>query len=251
MRNLELIKKKDYDTLIKENEKLIIYLINKNFKNRKDGDFEEMLQAGRIAIFESAKTYDETKNVKFSTYAANNIINAIKTYLTHNRNYEFAVKLPRDKITFLNKIQRKDNNFKQLYNREPNYIDLDITYEEYEEYRYLSDNFNKERLNFTSEDDNSDMLNIKIPKVYDKYNLDDCEFDFTIPELQEAFETLTEKEKLVIIEICVHGNTNAYIGEKLNLSKQRINQIYKTGCEKIKNKLGRNIMEDLHLTLKK
>ena len=58
---------KDVNEVIKENEKLITYVIKKFFP-KELGD-EDIYQIGRIALWESITKYNETRGAKFNTFA--------------------------------------------------------------------------------------------------------------------------------------------------------------------------------------
>ena len=58
---------KDVNEVIKENEKLITYVIKKFFP-KELGD-EDIYQIGRIALWESIIKYNENKGAKFNTFA--------------------------------------------------------------------------------------------------------------------------------------------------------------------------------------
>lgn len=73
-RNNELLKNKDYDTLISENINMVKFVLCKIRINNKD-DYDDYFQIGCMALYIAALYYNESKNVKFSTYA----LNAIKT----------------------------------------------------------------------------------------------------------------------------------------------------------------------------
>lgn len=77
-RHLELIKNKDYDTLIKENEKLVYNFIKRyNIKNKEE--YEDILQCGRLGLYKAALNFD-TKYNNFCTFASRCILNEINMY---------------------------------------------------------------------------------------------------------------------------------------------------------------------------
>lgn len=81
-RNLELLKSKDYNTLIKENENLIKTII-KRFTYYYS-DYDEIFNIGRIAIYDTALRYDESKG-SFTTYVYGNIYWNIHKYITRSK----------------------------------------------------------------------------------------------------------------------------------------------------------------------
>lgn len=67
-RNIELIKAKDYDTLVKENMNLVRFILNK--MHVPSTDYEDYFQIGCMALFNAAKYFNIDSNVKFSAFAA-------------------------------------------------------------------------------------------------------------------------------------------------------------------------------------
>ena len=64
--------KEEIDKLVEENIKLVGYVINKKFSifiKIYPSIEDDMFQEGSIALFKAAKEYDESKGVKFSTFA--------------------------------------------------------------------------------------------------------------------------------------------------------------------------------------
>lgn len=81
-RNRELIRNKDYDTLLKENE-LLVYFALKKFYIKYE-DMEDYKQIGFLALHKAALMFDLESDTSFSYYALtainNNIYTAIKKY---------------------------------------------------------------------------------------------------------------------------------------------------------------------------
>lgn len=57
---------------------------------------EDLLQEGRIALYRSYEKFDERKGVKFITFATNNIIGSMKSYL---RDRASLIRHPRDEAS--------------------------------------------------------------------------------------------------------------------------------------------------------
>ena len=64
------------ETMFKDNEKLIHFVINKYFLSS-GADEQELYDAGNDALLKAIRTFDESKNIKFSTYAIVCIKNSI------------------------------------------------------------------------------------------------------------------------------------------------------------------------------
>ena len=68
-----------YEFLVESNQRLV-YKIARRFKVN-SFDYDDLVQAGMMGLFNAAKKYDITKGIKFSTYATYYIIGAIKDEL--------------------------------------------------------------------------------------------------------------------------------------------------------------------------
>ena len=68
-----------YEFLVESNQRLV-YKIARRFKVS-SFDYDDLVQAGMMGLFNAAKNYDVTKGTKFSTYATYYIIGAIKDEL--------------------------------------------------------------------------------------------------------------------------------------------------------------------------
>lgn len=72
-----------YEYLVESNQRLV-YKIARRFKVNAF-DYDDLVQAGMMGLFNAAKKYDVTKGTKFSTYATYYIIGAIKDELAKSR----------------------------------------------------------------------------------------------------------------------------------------------------------------------
>ncbi len=81
---------------------------------------EDLLQIGSIGLIKAARDFDESKQVKFSTYAVAKIIGEIKTYLRDNSSIKVSRKYKEDKL----KIDRAARVLAQRLGREPKLSEL-------------------------------------------------------------------------------------------------------------------------------
>ena len=77
------------ESLIEKNINLVHLFVNK--LNYGYVDREDLFQAGLMGLYEAAKRFDKTKNIKFSTFASYYIIGEIKKELRENIQYFPAV----------------------------------------------------------------------------------------------------------------------------------------------------------------
>lgn len=78
-------------------------------------DYEDLFQIGSVGLVKAAKGFDESKNLKFSTYAVAKIMGEIKTYLRDNG----EIKVPRSIKEQKLRIERAHNELIKKLGREP------------------------------------------------------------------------------------------------------------------------------------
>ena len=78
----------EINKLVEENQTLIHFVLRNHYKNLCDEKDEnsELFQAGRMGLWKAARSYDETKGAKFSTFAIYCIKQSIALYLRKRNN---------------------------------------------------------------------------------------------------------------------------------------------------------------------
>ena len=84
-------------------------------------DYEDLFQIGAIGLVKAAKAFDDTKNIKFSTYAVTKIIGEIKTYLRDNG----EIKVPRRVKEQKFKIEKAHSYLLKELGREPRISEIE------------------------------------------------------------------------------------------------------------------------------
>lgn len=67
-----------------KNQRLVHHILKK--KKINPSDYDDLLQIGMMGLTKAAMTFDETKEIKFSTYAGRCIENEINMHFRKNRN---------------------------------------------------------------------------------------------------------------------------------------------------------------------
>lgn len=104
---------------IRENEKLIYSLINKYSSYSVK---EDLYQASMVGLIEAYKRFDETRGVKFSTYAYPYIIGEIKKYVRESH----SLKVSRDLINLYYKINMASEALTNKMGRIPSDDELSL-----------------------------------------------------------------------------------------------------------------------------
>jgi len=100
--------------LIEANLRLVVKIACASFA--RDISLLDLIQEGNIGLMHAAEKYDHLKRIKFSTYAARWIRQAISRYLSGKLR---AIHLPQKKEEMLRKIQKAHYSLSQLYMRQP------------------------------------------------------------------------------------------------------------------------------------
>lgn len=77
-----------------EDEKLVYYCYNRLDKNHfVTSNKDDLIQEGFIGLMNAKKTYDESKNIKFSTYAISCIKNSMSNYIRASKKHNSNISL--------------------------------------------------------------------------------------------------------------------------------------------------------------
>ena len=94
---------------IRENKGLIYEVINRYYYNKKyDFVRDDLFQVGQLSLYKAIQTFDESKNIKFSTFAMTVIKNDLLKFAT--RDYEKYSGVINDTETSLNSTIGNDDD---------------------------------------------------------------------------------------------------------------------------------------------
>lgn len=199
-------------------------------------EYEDLVSYGMIGLMDAMSKYDETKGMKFSSYASIRIKGAMIDEIRKNRPIS---KGAMDKLNRYNEavefLQKK--NF-----REP-------TIEEVATYMNLSINDIGEIENYINyisvvslEDiiysDGEDMTVMGIIEDKNSPSPEQCyEKEEEVEILAEAIESLKEKDRIVLNLYYYEGLTLKEIGTVLNVSESRVCQLHSRAIRKLREKM--------------
>jgi len=201
-------------------------------------EYDDLVGYGTFGLIDAIDKFDHMKGVKFETYASLRIRGAI---LDQIRKMDW---IPRSIRQKQRKMDLAYHNLEIKYGRTANEEEvaqeLEITVEEFENWQSQTkvtnvislDEFmdqgteSKVEQSLTAEFDQPD-------RVMEKKELKDL--------LIKTLETLTEKEKKVIILYYYEELTLKEISRILEVSESRISQLHTKALQKMKIKLGNNI----------
>ncbi|HEX3073431.1 MAG TPA: sigma-70 family RNA polymerase sigma factor [Ignavibacteriales bacterium] len=198
----------------------------------------DLINEGNLGLIKAAKRFDETRGFKFISYAVWWIRQSILQALAEQSR---IVRLPLNRVGALNKIGKAYSNLEQEFEREPSAselateLDMDIS-EVYDTLKISGRHVSMDAP-FSQGEDN---------RLLDVISNDQQPApDFTLMneslkhEIERALSTLTEREAEVIKLYFglnkEHSLTLEEIGEKFNLTRERVRQIKEKAIRRLRH----------------
>lgn len=220
------------DELVLAHLRLVPSIVNKTY--RFDHPlYDDMVQAGNIALMTAAKNYDPTKGVKFGSYAIPYIQMCVMHYVLDNKNDVRVLTSKPIRKAFFN--LRKYKTVEGGLDRERMASELKISVSDIRE---MEQRINKQYVSVgLSDSDDDDFFQIPDIESDPAKILERLEFEkFFEFDIQDAMKLLSDRERFII--------ENRYFGEDVmtfhdlsvifNVSKERIRQIELAALKKLK-----------------
>lgn len=216
---------KNVETIIDENKNLIYSIANyfKEYKNK-----EDLFQVGVIGIIKAYNNFDESLNIKFTTYAYSYILGEMKKYVREDKGF----KVSKNILYLGTKIDRAYELLSQKLNRNPSSYEL-ASFLELPEY-LIADAINS-RMKIKSidspiaEDSKELTLHETIPSKQDDIN--------TLILLRDELLKLDSFEKELIQKRYFENQTQAKTADVFGMSQVQISRKEKKVLVKLKSKL--------------
>jgi RNA polymerase primary sigma factor len=198
----------------------------------------DLINEGNLGLIKAAKRFDETRGFKFISYAVWWIRQSILQALAEQSR---IVRLPLNRVGALNKIGKAYSNLEQEFEREPNASELaqelDMDVSEVADTLKISGRHVSMDAPFAQGEDNRLLDVIQ--------NDQQPSPDFTLmteslkTEIDRALSTLTEREAEVIKLYFglnkEHSLTLEEIGERFNLTRERVRQIKEKAIRRLRH----------------
>lgn len=212
--------------------------VSKQYQNQ-GLSLPDLINEGNLGLIKAAKRFDETRGFKFISYAVWWIRQSILQALAEQSR---IVRLPLNKIGAINKINKAYSSLEQEYERAPSASEiadlLDVT--ENEVKQSLSNNNRHVSMDAPIAGDNEDR------NMYDVLAKDDTItpestliHESLRLEIERSLSTLTAREADVIKLYFGlggrHQMTLEEIGEKFDLTRERVRQIKEKAIRRLKH----------------
>ena len=232
---LELIKRAQSDDsyakekLIEENSPLIKSVI-KRYKD-KGVEYDDLFQLGSLGFLKAINNFDESFNVKFSTYAVPMIAGEVKRFLRDNG----IIKVSRSTKTLNLEITKFINEYSTLYEKSPNIDEIakkfnissaDVVYAMESGRQPLSLN------SVVGEDGESNQMLIE--KI-ESYNMDQSMDMFLIYNI---IKTMSKRDKKIIMLRFFRDKTQKEIADELGVSQVQVSRLENKIINQIKKKIN-------------
>lgn len=234
------IRKGDGDAqekLVRANLRFVVS-VAKQFQN-KGLSLGDLINEGNLGLIKAAKRFDETRGFKFISYAVWWIRQGIMSALA---DHQRAVRLPLNRVNDLTKISKAYRDLEQEYERKPTTEELakilERTAEEVAYSLQISARYVSMDAPLKSGDENKNSLMDVLPN--DNQPLPDNSLmkESLKNEITNVLSTLNAREAEVIrLSFGIGRNQKATleeIGDRFNLTRERIRQIKEKALRKLR-----------------
>lgn len=224
------------EKLTKANLRFVVS-VSKQYQNQ-GLSLPDLINEGNLGLIKAAQRFDETRGFKFISYAVWWIRQSILQALAEQSR---IVRLPLNKIGSINKINKAYAKLEQKFEREPNYDEIAGLLE-------ISENEVKESMRNSGRHVSMDapLVQDEDNNMYDVLRSEDGPtpetellYESLRKEIERAVSTLTCREADVIRLYFglggEHPLTLEEIGERFDLTRERVRQIKEKAIRRLKH----------------
>ncbi len=224
------------EKLVKANLRFVVS-VAKQYQNH-GLSLPDLINEGNLGLIKAAKRFDETRGFKFISYAVWWIRQSI---LQASAEQSRIIRLPLNQVGTLNKIKKATSKLEQEFERTPSASEIA---EKLEMPDYKIDAAKKITTRHVSmdaplrQDDETKFLDVFVSD--DSPHTDDTLMSESLArEIQRSLATITKREKDVINLYygigMPHSFTLEEIGEKFDLTRERVRQIKEKAIRRLKH----------------
>jgi RNA polymerase sporulation-specific sigma factor len=194
--------------------------------NGRGVETEDLYQIGCVGLLKAINLFDESKNVKFTTFAFNYIVGEIKMFLRNDNSIKISRKL-KDNYA---KCTKTATEFYQKRGRSPSVEELSYitNIDKYDVIECFE--ANSKTISLYEETENNNYLIDYLKSEQTDASNEELNFE-------DLISVLDEKSKLVLRYRILYDKTQKEISELMNLSQVQISRIEKSAKLKLKQML--------------
>lgn len=226
------------ERLVKANLRFVVS-VAKQFQNQ-GLSLNDLINEGNLGLIKAGKRFDETRGFKFISYAVWWIRQSIMQAIAEQSR---IVRLPLNRVGELNKLGKAYRDLEQDYERKPSTEELaqelEMNPDEVANILQIAGRHVSMDAPFMQGEDSKNSLldvleNDKTPIPDHKLMEESLKH-----EIERALSTLTEREaKIIKMYFGInseHSATLEEIGEKFNLTRERVRQIKETALRRLRH----------------
>jgi RNA polymerase primary sigma factor len=225
------------DKLVKANLRFVVS-VSKQYQNQ-GLSLPDLINEGNLGLIKAAQRFDETRGFKFISYAVWWIRQSILQALAEQSR---IVRLPLNKIGAINKINKTFSKLEQQLEREPSYHEIseqmDLLPEDIQDILKNSNRHMSMDAPLSFGEDAGNMYDLMENDASSKPDRE-LMSESLKQEIDRALSTLTGREadvvKLFFGLAGAHAHTLEEIGEKFELTRERVRQIKEKAVRRLKH----------------
>jgi RNA polymerase primary sigma factor len=225
------------EKLVRANLRFVVS-VAKHFQNQ-GLSLGDLISEGNIGLIKAAQRFDETRGFKFISYAVWWIRQGIMEAIAYHSR---VVRLPLNRVSNLTKISKAFRDLEQEFERKPTTEELakilDMTTGEVAYTLQISGRHVSMDAPSKAGDENKTTLMDVLPNEHQPLPDKDLMKESLKYEVTNALSSLTEREAKVI-KLCfgIGGDNKAtleQIGDRFNLTRERVRQIKEKALRKLR-----------------
>ena len=239
------------DKLVQANLRFVVS-VAKQYQNQ-GLSLNDLINEGNLGLIRAAQKFDETRGFKFISYAVWWIRQAMAQAIIEQSK---IIRIPTGKVQNFSKINKAFQMLEQEYMRDPSVEDVmkktGLTEDDINEYLKNIVSTVSTDAGMSMGEDGGDMT-IGDTLHDNSHMLPDDEMmrNSVETQLMNMLATLNEREKEIITLYFGLGGTDTHtleeIGEKLNLTRERVRQIKERCLERLKKRSSSSLLDSYPL----